>query len=64
MRLQRPAALAERLAQTGQQQLDGHARLAEDDRLAAGAQERRAPSMGEPERSRPDALALRRSPAG
>ena len=43
----RPAALAERLAQAGQQQLDRDPRPAEDDRLAAGAQERQRPALGE-----------------
>ena len=56
--LARPAALAECLAQRGQQQLHRHARLAEDDRLPAGAQEAECRPVGEPERPRPDALAL------
>ncbi len=43
----RPVALAQRLAETGQQDLDRHPRPAEDDRLATGAQEGQRPALGE-----------------
>ena len=46
----RPAALAQRLAQPGQQQLDRDPRAPEHDRLAAGAQERQGPALGEGQR--------------
>ena len=46
----RPGVLAERLAQPGQEQLDGGPRAAEDDRLAAGPQERQGPAIGQGER--------------
>ena len=41
----RPEPLAERLAQPGQQDLDGRSRPPEDDRLAAGPQERQRPAI-------------------
>ena len=43
----RAAALAQRLAQPGQQQLHGDPRAPEHDRLATGAQERQGPALGE-----------------
>ena len=52
----RSAALAERFAQAGQQQLDRDPRATEDDRLATGPQERQGPALGEgqrPTRARP-----------
>ena len=58
------AALAEGLAQRGQQQLHGDARLAEDDRLAAGAQERRARVWWARPRGRAGCPAARRWAAG
>ena len=55
--LQRPAPVAQRLPQAGQQQLHGDARPPEDDGLAAGAQERERRLLGETQRARPDAHA-------
>ena len=46
----RAVALAQRFAQPGQQDLDRHARSAEDDRLAPGPQERQRPALGEGQR--------------
>ena len=46
----RPEVLAQRLAQPGEHDLDRHPRPAEDDRLAAGAQERQRPALGERQR--------------
>ena len=43
----RPVALAQRLAEAGQQQLDRDARPPEDDGLAPGAQERQRPALGQ-----------------
>ena len=43
----RAVALAERLAQPGQEQLDRDARPPEHDRLAAGPQERQRPALGQ-----------------
>ena len=54
----RAVALAQRLAQAGQQDLDRDARAAEDDRLAPGPQERQRPALGE-RRGRAAGAALR-----
>jgi len=43
----RPVALAQRLTQPGEQDLDRDPRTAEHDRLPAGAQERQGPALGE-----------------
>ncbi len=51
----RAVALAQRLAQAGQQDLDRHARAAEDDGLAPGPQERQRPALGEGQRGAPGA---------
>ena len=46
----RTGALAERLAEAGQEDLDGRPRPAEDDRLAARPQERQGPAVGDRQR--------------
>jgi hypothetical protein len=56
--LYRSIAFAQCLAQAGQQQLDGNPRLAKYDRLAPGADERKRCSMRQPQRARPNSLAL------
>ena len=58
----RPEALAKGLAQARQQDLDGHPRAPEHDRLAAGPQERQRPALRE--RRRRAARATRRVQQG
>ena len=60
----RPVALAQRLAQAGQQELDRDPRPPEHDRLATGAQERQRPALGEGHRRPARAARRARAPAG
>ena len=60
----RAVALAQRFAQAGQQQLDGDPRPPEHDRLAAGAQERECPALGQRHGRAARAARRARGPAG